>query len=98
MSVKGVKEYDVTFKDNRRFETNSTSVNVKLLYSGTKYTFEVSAVTGGGEGENVSISVDVSESDKSQFLCHYIYISEITLYNLVLFYSVPEMPPGFMIV
>ena len=62
MSVKGVKEYDVTFKDNRQLETNLTSVKVTLLYSGTKYTFEVSAVTGGGEGENSSIQKDVPVS------------------------------------
>ena len=76
MSVKGVKEYDATFKDNRQLESNSTLVNIALLYSGTNYTFEVSAVTGGGEGENVSITFDIPESGKSQFFCQYVYLRD----------------------
>ena len=62
ISVKGVKDYDDTFKDNRQLENNSTSINITFLHSGSQYSFEVSAVTGGGEGESVSISIDVPES------------------------------------
>ena len=62
ISVNGVKEYDDTFKDNCQLETNSLSINIKFLHSGSRYTFEVSAVTGGGEGESVLISIDVPES------------------------------------
>ena len=57
-----MKEYDDTFKDNRQLENNSTAINITFLHSGSRYTFEVSAVTGGGEGESVSISIDVPES------------------------------------
>ena len=54
--VNGTKEYYQAFQDNRRIESNSTSTEIKLLRSGTRYHFVVFAVTGGGEGDGSSIS------------------------------------------
>ena len=65
-----MKEYDFQFEDIRQTETNSTSIEIKLLYSGTDYIIKVSAVTGGGEGKSVfthkHIPVSGSYSDSIQ--------------------------------
>ena len=61
-----MKEYDAIFTDIRQLETNFTSVILKFLLSGTEYSFEVSAVSGGGQGESVLISVKVPESGKTK--------------------------------
>ena len=67
-----MKKYDDRFKDNRQLENNSTSINVTFLHSGSRYTFEVSAMTGGGEGESVSISIDVPESGLTHICCFFL--------------------------
>lgn len=67
MSVKGTKDYWKTFKDIRQMKTDSSetttrSIEIKRLRSGTRYSFQISAVTGGGKGESVSKLRDISVS------------------------------------
>ena len=62
MLVNGTKDYSRQFKDSRRLQAYSTFITVKSLYTGSRYNFEVSAVTGGGEGESVSIHKDTPVS------------------------------------
>ena len=46
-----MKDYYKAFTDFRKYETISESLDINQLFSGTKYEFTVSAVTGGGVGD-----------------------------------------------
>lgn len=53
-----MKDYYSSFQDNREYNTTAKHLDVQHLYPGTNYIVYVRAVTGGGEGDSGTFTVE----------------------------------------